>query len=48
MQKDWKGTLVVAVFEIAKSNPKSDDIVGRINQFRDMLNLLYKIASILP
>ena len=39
MQKDCKGTLVVAVFEIAKGNLKSDDIIGRINQFRNMLNL---------
>ena len=39
MRKDCKGTLVVAVFDIANSNPKSDDIDGRINQIRDMLNL---------
>ena len=39
MQKDCKGTLVVAVFEIAKGNLKSDDVIERINQFRNMLNL---------
>ena len=47
MQKDCKGTLVVAVVEFAKGNLKSDDITRRINQFRNMLNLQYKIASVL-
>ena len=39
MQNDFKLKVVVAVFEIAKSNLKSHKIFGRINQFRNMMNL---------